>query len=347
MFEKAQLTETIDFYRYPPIGPEDWEYAYAASLARALELSLLTRHFCVDVINAPTFQAAAELFSGTEYAISPNADPASIEQMLLERRSEARRLFDELIEDKQIVECLRAREDFANMRLAVRRVVTDRPLGTDYSNDGAVPADEFEAIFEQEEYSRFPEYLQTAVEEAVLAYYETKDIRQIDYAIDRVEAAWRIQKAIELNHIFLLSLGRIRVDLHNLRTLFRLRLAERRERQLFLPDGFVDADKFAAALDAPDDALGLVFAATPYVEIVQESAAYLKAEQSFLKLEQKCEDYLMGFLKCARQITAGTQPIIAYLLFKEAEIRTVRMLLMGKKNGLSAKLLSDRLGSWM
>jgi vacuolar-type H+-ATPase subunit C/Vma6 len=32
---------------------------------------------------------------------------------------------------------------------------------------------------------------------------------------------------------------------------------------------------------------------------------------------------------------------------KEAEIRTVRMLLTGKKNGLASKLILDRLGECM
>jgi len=38
---------------------------------------------------------------------------------------------------------------------------------------------------------------------------------------------------------------------------------------------------------------------------------------------------------------------MAYLLMKEAEIRTVRMILVGKKNGLGAALMLDRLGNWM
>ncbi|MHC4374258.1 MAG: hypothetical protein ACYSO0_05265 [Planctomycetota bacterium] len=32
---------------------------------------------------------------------------------------------------------------------------------------------------------------------------------------------------------------------------------------------------------------------------------------------------------------------------KEAEVRTVRMMLTGKKNGLSPQLILDRLGEWM
>ena len=55
----------------------------------------------------------------------------------------------------------------------------------------------------------------------------------------------------------------------------------------------------------------------------------------------------MGFLKTTRYLIAGCQPVIAYLLMKEAEIRTVRMILTGKKNGLEPSLMMDRLGAWI
>jgi vacuolar-type H+-ATPase subunit C/Vma6 len=42
-------------------------------------------------------------------------------------------------------------------------------------------------------------------------------------------------------------------------------------------------------------------------------------------------------------VSSGVQPVIAYFLLKEIEIRTVRMLLAGKRNGLEAKMLLDRL----
>jgi V/A-type H+-transporting ATPase subunit C len=48
-------------------------------------------------------------------------------------------------------------------------------------------------------------------------------------------------------------------------------------------------------------------------------------------------------LKTTIQITAGPQPIIAYLLMKENEIRTVKLILTAKKNNLDTKLLLDRI----
>lgn len=335
-----------DFYRYPPVGEDDWRYMYETSKVRTLEGVLLSRILLVDMANAPDFATAAELLSSTEYAISSTSTDAQIEQMLLERRMAIRTLFAELMLDEEMVQLMRAREDFANMRLAIRRLVTERPLGLDYSDEGSVPAVEFEDILQQENYERLPDYLQDAVETAVLGYYENKDIRRIDYGIDKMQYQWRIQRAEELGSVFCVSFGRIQVDLYNIRTMLRLKMAEREEKEFFFGNGFVDVDKYVQGLAAPYESISGLFYATPYYDVVEEGVRYLRSEQSFLKLEQQCDDYLMGFLKSTKGIAAGHQPVIAYFLMKEAEIRAVRMVLTAKKNTLTSKLILDRLGNW-
>ena len=332
----------IDFYRYPPSGAEDWRYAFATARVRVLESMMLTRGTFVDIANAATFEEAMELLNGSDYAMAGVTGFDEVESMLLARRSEVRNLFVELIEDKAIVELLCAREDFANMRLAVRRVVTERPVGTDYSDEGSVAAEDFEEIFEQENYSRFPEYLQEAVEKAVLGYYEAKDIREIDYSIDRFQAQYKLKKARELSSVFLESLFRIQVDLTNIRTMLRLKLAEREAKNLFLPSGFVGIDRFVHALDVGYEALAPLFFSTPYHDVIEGGVSYLTDENSFLVLEKLCEGYIVGFLRSALVIASGVQPVIAYFLLRELEIRTVRMMLAGKRNGLEARMLHDR-----
>lgn len=342
------LKTEIDFYRYPPVGPEDWRYAYPTAKVRVLELAMVSRSVFVDMANAGSFAEAAELLAGSEYAVNADATSKDIEQMLMARRTEARQLFTDLMLDEEIVTFLRMREDFTNMRLAIRRVVTDRPLGLDYSNEGNVPAEEFEEIFEQENYELLPEYLQDAVEAAVLGYYENKDIRRIDYELDRIEAQVRLKEALGFNNQFLLSLVRIRIDIYNLRTMLRLKMAGREEEtRFFVAGGFVETDKFKQGLQTGFEAMGGLFFATPYYELVETAVSYLRSEHSFLKLEKECEDYIKGFLRTTRSIASGPQPVTAYFLMKEAEIRTVRMVLTGKKNGLDSKLILDRLGEWI
>jgi V/A-type H+-transporting ATPase subunit C len=335
---------TIDFYRYPPLGAEDWNYGFQTAMVRVLDSMMLTRATMLVVTNADSFESAVELLNGSDYALGSSSPSAvDIENMLMEKRTEARQQFAELMIDERITGLLRAREDFANMRLAVRRLVTEKPIGLDYSNDGSVPAEEFEEIFETENYSRFPEYLQEAVEAAVLGYYQNKDIRQIDYAIDKYQAGFNLKSASELNSVFLDSLYRTKIDLNNIRTMLRLKMADRDEKELFIEGGFVDIDRLTHGLDVGYEAMGALFYATPYHNVVENGVNYLSKNQSFLHLEKYCEEHLMGFLKTTTSIASGPQPVIAYFLAKENEIKTVRLLLTCKKNSMDAKTILDRL----
>jgi len=335
----------LDFYTYPPIGDDDWRYAFETAQVRALEMQMLSRATLLDMANAESFEQAADFLTATEYGLPQTSRSfAEMENNLRLRRAAVRELFAVLYIDKPIVELFRTRDDFANLRLAVRRALTEKPLGADYSEQGNVPPDQFEEVFEQENYSLLPAYMAEAVERAVLAYYQNKDIRRIDYAIDGVQAEYNLKSAHRLNSLFLLGLFRIQIDLTNIRTMLRLKFTESEERNVFLKGGFIELERFIHALELGYETLGQLFFVTPYYRVVETGTNYLMSNKSFLKVEQQCEEFLTGFLKNTIQITAGPQPIIAFLLMKENEIRNVRLILTAKKNYLDTKLILDRLG---
>jgi len=349
----AKVTEEsiIDFYMYPPIGDDDWRYTFQTAQVRVLETQMLTRTTLLDMANAESFEQAADLLAGSEYALphstgrltAGSKNFAEVETILQLRRSAVRELFAELMIDKPIVELFRTRNDFANLRLALRRTLTERPLGTDYSKDGNVLPEIFEQVFEEENYELFPDYMQQAVEQAVLAYYQNKDIRQIDYAIDSVQAEYNLKKACELKSVFLLGLFRIQIDLTNIRTMFRLKFTESGQRNAFLKGGFIELERLEKGLDTDYESEGQLFFVLPYHQVVERGANYLMSDKSFLTAEQQCGEFLIGFLKSTIQITAGPQPIIAFLLIKENEIRNVRLILTAKRNSLDTKLILDRI----
>ena len=203
----------LDFYTYPPIGPDDWRYTFQTAQVRTLETQMLTRAVLLDMTNAQNFEQAADLLSGSEYALSRGGkDFAEVEEILKQRRAEVRQLFSDFMLDEPIVELFKTRDDFANLRLAVRRTLTEKPLGTDYSNDGNMPPELIEQIFsEEDEFTRpvFPDYIRQAAEQAVLGYYQNKDIRQVDFVIDRVQTQYNLQQAHRLKSVFLLGFYRI------------------------------------------------------------------------------------------------------------------------------------------
>jgi len=340
----AQTEKAIlDFYTYPPVGGDDWRYAFETARVRAMQSAMLTRATLRDMANAPGFEQAADLLGGTEYAIQTAGNFADVEAMLAERRADVRRLFADLMLDRPVVELIKSRDDFANLRLVLRRMLTDKPLGADYSEDGNVSPDLFDDVFEEENYDLFPPYMAEAVERAVLNYYQNKDIRRIDYAIDAAQAAYNLKQARRFRSAFIEGLTKIRIDLTNIRTMLRLKFTESEQQNVFLEGGYIELERFRHGLDLGYEALGPLFFVTPYHYIVDAGAAYLASDRSFLRVEQLCEMHLTGFLNTTVQITAGPQPIIAYLLLRENEIRTVRLILTAKKNSLDTKLILDRI----
>ena len=136
----AREQAIVDFHTYPPVGEDDWQYAFATARIRALETQMLSRGTFQDMANAANFEEAADLLTASEYGLGQKKNIREMENILRQRRAAVRALFAELMIDKRIVELFRTRDDFANMRLALRRTLTERPLGTDYSEDGNVDA---------------------------------------------------------------------------------------------------------------------------------------------------------------------------------------------------------------
>jgi len=332
----------FEYFNYPPVGADDWQYMFQTAQVRSLETQMLARTTITDMANAPDFASAVSSLGGTEYTLPQQASGEDVETALVQRRALVRELFADWMLDERIVQVFRSRDDFANLRLAVRRVVTDAPVGTDYSGQGSVSAEVFQEALGEQNYAMLPEHMREAADEAALAYYQNKDIRQIDAAIDRVEAAYRLRMAGQVDGVFLRNLFRVQIDLTNIRTMLRLKLLDADQRDVLLEGGFVSLDRFRQGLDLGYEVLGSLFFGTPYHQVMEAGAAYVAANGSFLKVEQQCDEYLLGFLRQTMQITAGPQPIIAFLLVKEHEIRTVRLILTAKRNNLDTKLILDR-----
>ncbi|MDH7598564.1 MAG: V-type ATPase subunit [Sedimentisphaerales bacterium] len=341
------LLETIqDFYIYPSIGPDDWRYVYQTAQARAMEMQMLPRSVLLDMANAPDYQQAVNLLATSEYgALASVQDMDQVEKVLLARRAQARELFAQWMLDDRITTFFRSRDDFLNLRLGLKRMVSKQPIGADYSQEGNVPADRWAAIFEQQDFDPLPSYLQEAVEQALVAYYQTKDIRRIDLAMDQFQSSYSLEQARRIGHVFIINLFRIQIDLNNIRTILRLKLAPTDLPGLLLDGGFLETDRLNAALEGPVEALPSLFHYGPYQRVVDEAVRYLLAHQSFLGLEQACDDHVLGFLRSTVCIASGPQPIIAYLLQKEHQIRMVRFILVAKRHHLQTGLIVERLAA--
>lgn len=71
--------------------------------------------------------------------------------------------------------------------------------------------------------------------------------------------------------------------------------------------------------------------------------AMLRDMGKFTALERLCDNSLIDYAKAAKYITFGIEPLIAYLIAKELEIRNVRIAMTGILQGLPREAIAERL----
>jgi len=139
-----------------------------------------------------------------------------------------------------------------------------------------------------------------------------------------------------------------RLDLSNLKVLLRAKysgLSRDKFESLILHGGFLK-DKFILQwFDLSFAEIGEKLHATPYKELWASAADALVAQETFLELERGIENFLMTFLKKAKYIVFGPEPVFAYGLAKRRELRLVRLLGIGKINKIPDELLKQRIST--
>ena len=79
-----------------------------------------------------------------------------------------------------------------------------------------------------------------------------------------------------------------------------------------------------------------------YLEESSYKEAGAKFKESTSAFEKWCDDILMECVKEARYTAFGIDPIIAYYVARDAEIKTVRIILSAKINNLPADVIRER-----
>ena len=69
----------------------------------------------------------------------------------------------------------------------------------------------------------------------------------------------------------------------------------------------------------------------------------LKQTTTSADIQKLCDDALIKYIKDAKYISVGIEPLVAYIAAKQMEIKSVRIVMAGKLAGISSELLRERL----
>jgi len=149
-----------------------------------------------------------------------------------------------------------------------------------------------------------------------------------------------------LDYDFIENYIKHKIDLANLKIFCRLKyLGASKERleSLSLEGGFLDVKILLDNFEVPFTEIGELIQVTPYEELWKKGIDTLEEEETFLDLERGIEDFLITYLRKAKYVVFGPEPVFAYGLAKRHELNLVRLLGIGTLSNIPADLLKKRI----
>lgn len=318
---------------------DDIRYGFAVGRVRVLEGRLLPRATFERLLDAPDLTEQKRILAEThvgrylESAESAEGVERALEASLAD-------LYDEFLEQADlpaaVVRYFQLPHDFANLRAAVKARVLGIPQGGLLSGLGSIPAESF--LTSGSELPEPFDELLTAWDGAE----EPPSLDDVEVAIDRALFGALSAAARESGVRFLYELTALRIDVANSRVLLRARAKS-------LPVAEVShhlLDGGTRALVALGAGASRMSAEELAIAIVKTRALGRTTEDDLADLARfdLVSDALVAERTlAARRAPGGAEPVLAYVLAREAEVLALRALVVGRLAGLDRELVRSRL----
>ncbi|WP_373899639.1 V-type ATP synthase subunit C [Haloimpatiens sp. FM7315] len=324
------------------------QFTQAIPRLRVLETRLLDKAKIERMIDAESAQGALKVLQETEYA-NVMSDVKKAEDYELMLSCELKRVYDlvyKISPFKSVVDVMSIKYDFHNLKVLIKGDILDKDFSNLIVPIGKVEPSKLKYAVDNEYYRDLDKNMRTAVEEVIEDFESSKDPQRIDVIFDKYMFKEMIDIAKEIDDKFLNRYIEILSDLTNIKTLLRVK-KQNKGREFFLsvmlPGGSISKDKLVALLNESVDNISSKFSHTDYSEILKLGVEDYSKTGSVTLLEKLSDDYIMKFMKEAKYVSFGLEPVIAYIYAKETEIKLIRIIMVGKLNNIAAEVIRERL----
>jgi V/A-type H+/Na+-transporting ATPase subunit C len=324
--------------RFETVRVLDTKYTYALGVIRALEVKLLTEKRFEELLSSSDVEELIASLHDTDYGqFFRNTRGSEAEEALIGYKVSLYNEIEKLIDNSEVMDILRAKYDFHNVKVLLKGKISEEDFADKCSSLGAVQVAKMIEIFKEEKYRELPGYLQQAAQKGIDIYFSTDhNTQSLSFTVDAVMAE---KMTSYTKNFFINNYYKLWVDLANIKIILRLIFLEKYNELIefaLLPGGSIQKDKILKAKIETPDLLEDFYNGTVF-------SSLLEWKDSFSVLERESEKLLISYLKSVAFESIGVEPVFAYLLLKENELRNLRVILIGKMNGVGEDLIKERL----
>lgn len=315
---------------------------------RVLETRLLDKAKLDRMIDSKSAWESVKVLQESEYAahMSQVKRAEDYEEMLSAELKRVYKLMYEISPERSVVDVMSVRYDYHNIKVLLKA----KALKEDFSQlllpIGMIEVDKLKVAVTNEEYSDLPQIMRSAIEEIERDFLATKDPQKIDIIADRYMFKHMLDIAKEIENRFVENYVKSLIDLTNIKSLIRIKKQDKDRRfleEVLIEGGNTDKDNFIALLTDNLESLAGKLSYVDYIEPLRLGIEDYIKTGSLNGLEKLTDDYIVNMMKDAKYVSFGPEPVIAYIFAKENEIKLIRIIMVGKINGIEAGVIRERL----
>jgi V/A-type H+-transporting ATPase subunit C len=323
---------------------KDTDYLYASARIKALEKNLLSRERLERMCEARSMEEALKVLTESGWPDIPAPTLASVENALAQRRNETFSLVRSLAPDKRLPDVFLIKYDYHNIKTILRSEVTGEDPEPLLINAGRISSRQMMLMLRENIFSGISDVMSHAIVETRDVLSRTQDPQLLDFLLDKAMYAEMLAMAEALGSDYLLKYVKLMIDSVNLRAAVRLRRMGKgfeALRYALISGGNVSTSRLLNEITP--DLIESTFAGSVLSEAAAAGAAALKGEGSLAAMDLECDDALLKYLKSAKYIAFGAEPLIGYLAAQEAEITAIRTVIAGRLAELNPETIIERL----
>lgn len=305
----------------------DADYAYAVARVRSNELRLLSRQDIDSLLAAGDCAKCAARLSDKGWD-NAGAD-ADDSRMLQKERERTWALIDEIAPDGAAFDFLRVPNDFHNLKVALKARLQRAEWKSLCVAPCSVPTAVIEKAVSDKNFELLPEYMRAPAQKAYDALIAWADGQLCEIILDRAAIETSLSLAREQGGLVLelTELDAFASDIRIAVRAARMKKSRKSIRSALADCGSIDAELLA---DHAAEGEGSIL---EYLSDARRDA-FEALKNGLPEFERWCRRQKEALLESHKYDILGIAPLVSYILARQEEERTVRIILAGKRNGV-------------
>lgn len=313
------------------------EHIYAVARVKANEINLLDNATIEQLVSSKDFEAMNKMLVDKGWGDGSE----DCKDMIIIEKDKLWSFIREIVQDMSIFDTVRVDKDFHN----IKAIIKSEYLGIEddyslYQKNSIVPIKEMIDIIKSKNFSDLPEYMQ---EHARLAYelmFKTGDGQLCDIVLDRACLQTMIDLSKKSSNQMLINYAHMKTAIANIKIAIRgSKIGKDRKffEMALVPCRSIDINILA---NMAVQGLESIYS---YLETTVFKDAIEAIKMDFAVFECWCDNKIIDMIKKEKYTTTTISPIIAYILARQNEIRTIRILIVSKRNNLPQEEIRKRM----